>query len=159
MNKDSLLHYCELIDEVKETADAIKKTESDIKKIEKQLRDIEEGELVSDKVYGGEGGWQGFVIEGVPIPEYHRLKIILGNKKLCLQSERHTLVIRATMLDNERIAVQEFINRLKDPQLRRIITFRCIKRLRWVDVAKSMGEGYTEEAVKKVFSRFLQKEF
>lgn len=159
MNKESLLHYCELIDEVGETTTAIKKIEADIRKIEKQLRDIEEGETVADKVYGGEGGWQGFVIEGVPIPEYNRLKIILGNKRLCLQSERDTLVVRVTMLDNERIQVQEFINRLKDPQIRRIINFRCISRLQWSEVAKKMGAGYTEEAVKKSFSRFLQREF
>lgn len=158
MNKESLLHYCELIDEVEETKRCIERAKSDIDRIERQLRSIEDGETVSDKVYGGEGGWQGFVIEGVPIPEYSRLKIVLGNRKLCLQSEIDTLVIRVTMLDNERTQVQEFINRLKDPQIRLIITYRCVQRLRWHEVASKMGAGYTEEAVKKAFSRFLQKE-
>mgnify|MGYP002525525156 CR=1 FL=1 len=156
MTKESLLHYCELIDEVTDTARQIEKTKSDIRRIEKQISDIESGCMVKDKVYGGEGGWQGFVIEGVPIPEYGKLKIVLGNRKICLQNEIDTLCIRAVMLDNERTQVQEFISRLKDPQIRRIVTLRCINRLHWSEVAKKMGEGYTEEAVKKAFSRFLQ---
>lgn len=158
MNKESLLHYCELIDEVEDTCTSIQKIRTDIKKIEKQLAEIENGHTVKDKVYGGEGGWQGFVIEGVPIAEYSRLKIILGNRKICLEHELEVLEVRVTMLDNERIQVQEFISRLKDPQIRRIITFRCVQRLPWMEVARRMGAGYTDDAVRKVYARFLEKE-
>lgn len=158
MNKESLLHYCELIDEVEETRLDIQRIKSDIRKIEKQLLDIENGEVVKDKVYGGEGGWQGFVIEGVPIPEYSKLKIILGNRKICLEHEIDVLSVRVTMLDNEKIQVQEFINRLKDPQIRRIINFRCVRRMPWMEVARRMGAGYSEDAVRKAFARFLEKE-
>lgn len=158
MNKESLLHYGELIDEIEDTKAHIAKIKGDIKRIENQISDIESGGMVKDKVYGGEGGWQGFVIEGVPIPEYNKLKIVLGNRKICLSHEIDELCNRATMLDNERVQVQRCITGIKDPQLRRIVHFRFIKRLKWHEVAKSMGQGYTEEAVKQAFSRFLRRE-
>ena len=158
MNKESLLHYCELIDEVEDTKRQINKIKADIERISKQIADIEAGETLKDKVYGGEGGWQGFVIEGVPIPEYNKLKIVLGNRKICLTNEVDTLCIRVTMLDNEKIQVQEFISRQKDPVIRQIITYRCIHRMGWGDVAKKMGHYYTEDSVRKTFARFLEKE-
>lgn len=159
MIKESLIRYCELIDEIDETRMRIEYLKTEIERIERKLRDIEEGETVSDKVYGGEGGWQGFVIEGVPIPEYSRLKVMLANRRIAYDREIDELIIRSTTLDTERIEVQKFVSKLKDPQIRRIVNFRCIERMKWNDVAKKMGAGYTSEAVRQAFSRFLQKEF
>lgn len=158
MNKESLLHYCELIDEIADTKRRIERAKSDISRIEKQLAEIEIGETLKDKVYGGEGGWQGFVIEGIPIPEYSKLKIVLGNRRICLTNEIGTLCDRVSELDKERAQVQKLISSLKNPQIRRIVSFRCIDRLEWSDVAKKMGKGYTEEAVKQAFCRFLKRE-
>lgn len=158
MNKESLLHYCELIDEIADTKRRIERAKSDISRIEKQLAEIEIGETLKDKVYGGEGGWQGFVIEGIPIPEYSKLKIVLGNRRICLTNEIGTLCDRVSELDKERAQVQKLISSLKNPQIRRIVSFRCIDRLEWSAVAKKMGTGYTEEAVKQAFCRFLKRE-
>lgn len=158
MNKESLLHYCELIDEIADTKRRIERAKSDISRIEKQLAEIEIGETLKDKVYGGEGGWQGFVIEGIPIPEYSKLKIVLGNRRICLTNEIGTLCDRVSELYKERAQVQKLISSLKNPQIRRIVSFRCIDRLEWSDVAKKMGKGYTEEAVKQAFCRFLKRE-
>lgn len=159
MTKESLLQYCVLIDEIEDTKRRMVRYKNDIKRIERQLSDIESGEIVKDKVYGGEGGWQGFVIEGVPVPEYSKLKIILGNRRICLKNELDLFADQVVRLDKERYQVLEFIARLKEPEIRRIITLRCIERLKWHDVAKKMGAGYEKDAVRMAFARFLNKEF
>lgn len=64
--------------------DIVREIES-LKRREGQLEDsiaklVEEG-TVTDKVYGGNGGAQGFVIEGFPIKEYERRRKILRNSR------------------------------------------------------------------------------
>ena len=68
ISKQDLIQYSDLKKEVVEVRNKIKKLEQDILK-------IESGETVIDSVTGGNGGYQHFKIEGVPIPEYsHRMK-------------------------------------------------------------------------------------
>lgn len=158
MNKKLLVDYCSIIDSIEETKRTIERHRKEIQRIEKRLLDIENGARVKDKVYGGEGGWQSFVIEGVPIPDYERQKILLASKKKCLDREIGQLTDYITQLNKERYEVMEFITRLESPELRRIITLRCIERHKWHEVAKRMGAGYDKDAVRMAFSRFLQKE-
>lgn len=76
-----LSQYADLVKEQKDLAERIASTQRNIENIERRLQKIEAGEIVKDKVYGGRGGIQGFVIEGVPTAEYETLKTSLLRKK------------------------------------------------------------------------------
>lgn len=51
---------------------------------------------------------------------------------------------------------EEYIYSLEDSELRRILEYCCIDRKSWDEVAEAMGEGYTAEACKQKFSRFMR---
>ena len=159
IDKAVLINYCELIDEISDIETRINKLSDDIKRLQKRIEGIENGEFVVDKVKGGEGGWQGYIIEGVPVPEYEKCKTVLLTKKCHIENEYALLADRKLELFSERTGVQRFICGIRNPATRRIVTFRCMDHMKWSEVAKSMGNGYTEESVKQVFCRFLKKEF
>ena len=149
-----LSQYADLIKEQKDLAERIASTQRNIENIERRLQKIEAGEVVKDKVYGGEGGIQGFVIEGVPTAEYETLKTSLLRKKLLLekqidiQREQEEVVLLALT------EVEEFIGRIKDSHIRRIVRFHVVDGLTWKQVAHRMGGGNTESGVYKAYRRF-----
>jgi hypothetical protein len=150
-----LSQYADLVKEQKDLAERIASTQRNIENIERRLQKIEAGEVVKDKVYGGEGGIQGFVIEGVPTAEYETLKTSLLRKKLLLekqidiQREQEEVVLLALT------EVEEFITRIEDSHIRRIVRFRVVDGLTWKQVAHRMGGGNTEDGVRITFSRFV----
>ena len=156
ISRDTLLHYCDLIDYIADTNRQIEKTADDIERIDKKLKAIEKGEKVTDKVYGGEGGWQGFIIEGIPVPEYDKLKTALLTKRIRLNDEYKQLAQHQIELCEQRSAVQKFLRSITDPHIKRIITYRCIDQLSWSEVASKMGGGNTEDGVKQAFWRFCK---
>ena len=149
-----LSQFADLVKEQKDLAERIASTQRNIENIERRLQKIEAGEVVKDKVYGGEGGIQGFVIEGVPTAEYETLKTSLLRKKLLLekqidiQREQEEVVLLALT------EVEEFITRIEDSHIRRIVRFRVVDGLTWKQVAHRMGGGNTEDGVRKAFDRF-----
>lgn len=156
ISRDTLLHYCDLIDYIADTNRQIEKTADDIERIDKKLKSIENGEKVTDKVYGGEGGWQGFIIEGIPVPEYDKLKTALLTKRIRLNDEYKQLAQHQIELCEQRAAVQKFLRSITDPHIKRIITYRCIEQCSWSEVASKMGGGNTEDGVKQAFWRFCK---
>ena len=150
-----LSQYADLVKEQKDLAERIASAQRNIENIERRLQKIEAGETVKDKVYGGEGGIQGFVIEGVPTAEYETLKTSLLRKKLLLekqidiQREQEEVVLLALT------EVEEFITRIEDSHIRRIVRFRVVDGLTWKQVAHRMGGGNTESGVKMAYVRFV----
>ena len=149
-----LSQYADLVKEQKDLAERIASTQRNIENIERRLQKIEAGEIVKDKVYGGEGGIQGFVIEGVPTAEYETLKTSLLRKKLLLEKQ---IEIRREQEEVVLLAlteVEEFIGRIEESHIRRIVRFRVVDGLTWKQVAHRMGGGNTEDGVRKAFDRF-----
>lgn len=143
ISKEILTQYSDLQEEVKEVRNRIESTE-------KQIAKIEEDGNVIDTVSGGSGGIQHFKIEGFPYPEYSRKKSLLYVRKATLVN----LELELTETLNQ---VEEFIAGLEDSRIRRIITLRFIENLSWNKVADRIGGGNTEDSVKKMFYRFMEK--
>lgn len=143
ISKEILTQYSDLQEEVKEVRNRIESTEKQIAKIE------EEGNVI-DTVSGGSGGIQHFKIEGFPYPEYSRKKSLLYVRKVTLVN----LELELTETLNQ---VEEFIAGVEDSRIRRIITLRFIENLSWNKVADRIGGGNTEDSVKKMFYRFMEK--
>ncbi len=143
ISKEILIQYSDLQEEVKEVRERIDKTEKQIAKIE------EEGNVV-DSVSGGYGGIQHFKIEGFPNMEYGRKKTLLYARKATLASLEMELLETLNQ-------VEEFIASVEDSRMRRIINFRFIDKLSWVQVANRLDSNSTADGVRMEFNRFMEQ--
>ena len=143
VTKELLAQYNDLICEREEVKGKIRKIEQEIEKIEN------EGSVV-DKVRGGEGGIQSYKIEGFPHPQYQKKKALLAARKDTL-SELELKILKNL---NE---IEDFILGITDSHVRRIINLRIIEKNTWGKIAEKIGGGNTEDSVKKIFYRFMEK--
>lgn len=156
MTKDILNQYYDLCKEIKELRNKINRLEYKIPKLEEQIANIEAGEMVKDKVYGGEGGWQSFTIEGVPVKEYHDKQMELNIKRRLLDDRitmLSTLELESLRMVNE---IEAFINSIQDSHTRRIVRLRVVDCLSWNEVADEIGGGNTEDSVRMAFNRYVK---
>ena len=59
--------------------------------------------------------------------------------------------IQLTLLD-----IEAFITTIEDSLIRQIVEYRCCKLMQWKDIAIKIGEGYTEEAVRQSYHRYVK---
>ena len=85
MDKNVLIQYTDMIEEVKDIRKRILQTE-------KQISRIEEEGTVKDTVSGGMGGIQHFVVEGMPVPELSRKRLLLNKRKSMLIKKENELL-------------------------------------------------------------------
>ena len=143
VDKSILKQYSDLKQEICEV-------KGKIANLEKQIERIEAEGCVTDTVTGGEGGIQHFTISGFPNAQYSRKKTLLYTRKSTLE------LLEMDILEKI-VQVEEFINSIDDSYMRRIINYRFIDNLSWVQVSFKMGAGYTEDSVRMAFERFMQK--
>lgn len=139
MDKKVLKQYCDLRKEI-----------ADIKKRRDKL--IKQKVLVlKDSVKGSSSFFPytptTFKIEGVQSKDSR-------NQKLD-QYDRLLEDFENQLLDLK-IEIEKYIETLADSRIRRILRFRYIDDLGWVQVAYEMGENATEESVRKEHERFLK---
>lgn len=160
ITNDILLQYIDLTKEVEELKADIKKLENEIDNLKEQIDDFENSQIVKDKVYGGDGGIQGFVIRGIP----KRKKRSLENKKTKLLQDKFMVEERKEILENREsmvrgqiIEIERFISSISDSFVRRIVMLRVVDGLTWNEIADKIGGGNTENSVKKIYQRYLIK--
>ena len=140
--KSILSQYYDMSQEIEEKKTSIDRLEKQIKKIQ------EEGEVI-DSVNGGSGGKQHFKIKGFPNPECSKKKMILRNRINKLKE------MEVDLLEQTNI-VEEYINKIDDSRIRRMMTFRFIDNLSWIRVAHKMGGNHTEDSCRMSIERFLK---
>lgn len=144
ITKELLSQYTSLLKEREEV-------EASIDRLERRIAKLESEGTVIDSVKGGYGGIQRFVIEGFPNDDIEIRRSLLRIRKQHLE-----------ILDNRILAqineIEAFMNSIQNSQIRVIVRLRYIENLQWEDVASRFGVGYTEDAVKKMFYRYLDRE-
>ena len=141
--KEYLKQLADLKEEYKDKQQAILRLEQYIEKLEK------EGAVI-DSVSGGNGGEQHFKIEGFPYPIYTEKKSQLLLRKIKLQELEEKI--------RQQIAVaEEFINSEPNSRIRRLLTYRYIDELTWVQIAHRMGKNHTADSCQKTLERYLKK--
>ena len=145
VTKELLSQYTSLLKERDEV-------EASIGRLEKQISKIESDGTVIDSVKGGFGGIQRFVIEGFPNDSIEIKRGLLRIRKRQLE-----------ILDNRILAqineIESFMWKIpNNSPIRMIVRLRYIENMQWDDVADRFGPGYTEDSVKKMFYRYLDKE-
>lgn len=122
-----------------------------IERLERYIQKLEEdGYSEIDSVTGGNGGTQHFKIEGYPYPLYTKKRTLLMQRKLNLE-------LIQDKIDKQIAVAEQFINELEDSRMRRLLTYRYIDDLSWVQVAHRMGKHHTEESCRKTVERFFEK--
>lgn len=148
MDKNVLIQYADMIEEVKDIRKRILQTE-------KQISRIEEEGTVKDTVSGGMGGIQHFVVEGMPVPELSRKRLLLNKRKAMLLEKENELL----ELMNQ---AEEYINSIEKSELRMMFRLYYIDGMTWVQVAHRMNAmhpkrkiAYNEKNLQKRNERFF----
>lgn len=157
VTKDILNQYISEKKEIEELKHKINYLEIKIPKLEERIAEIEAGHTVKDKVRGGDGGLQSFVIEGVPYDEWNDKKAELEFKKRILEQRIDLLKTSEMQLILRTKEVEQFISGINDSLVRRIINLRVIDGLSWKEVADKIGGGNTDGSVKMIYQRFIDK--
>ena len=160
INNELLLQYVSLTKEIEEIKSRIKKLDREIVELQEKIRDIENDYIVKDKVYGGNGGKQGFVISGISkkrIKECENKKTKLFQEKLLVEEHRQILQDREIMVKGQINEIEKFLSSISDSFVRRIVMLRVVEQLTWNEVADKVGGGNTENSVKKIYQRCLKK--
>ena len=150
MDKNVLIQYCDMKEEIKDLRRRITETEKQIWKI------AEEG-TVKDTVSGGMGGIQHFVVEGMPVPELSRKRLLLNKRKAMLIEKENELL----ELTNQ---VEQYISSIEKSELRTIFRLYYIDGMTWTQVAHRMNAmhpkrkiAYNERICRREMKDFLQK--
>lgn len=156
MTKGELSQYFDLKQEEIELGMQIEATLNRIDSCEEEIRELE-NELVLDKVYGGFGGEQGYVIEGYDERDIKALRKRLVRDKEILAERLMLKRVRKDRASVMLLEIERFLNTVTDSYIRRIITFRYIDHMSWNRVADKVGGGNTEDSVRKALDRYLEK--
>lgn len=94
LSKDLLSQYRFILCEIED----LKRKKAEV---EKQIEKLLEDGVVKDKVYGGMGGIQGFVIEGFPLKEYNRRRMLLRKRNDALKRQENDLLELLSLIEHE----------------------------------------------------------
>lgn len=150
MDKNILIQYADMQQEVKDIRRRIDDTE---RKINKML----DGEIVSDTVQGTrvDGTIGSIRITGFPIRDYDKKQQSLIRLKRKLEITEEELMKNMT-------EAEEFIESIKNSELRIMLRLHYIDDLTWIQTAHTMNSMfkkrvYTEAACRKRNERFFKE--
>lgn len=144
INKDVLEQYCSTKKEIADLERMIEDSNKRIKRYEKQV--------VSDTVTGTRADMTIGVIkvEGIAqqwIDHEYEMNSKRIDKMQNFKKKLEELVG----------AVEEYIQSIRDSEIRRLARLRYIEDLEWQQVAVRMGKGYSKDSCRMKMERFLQK--
>lgn len=152
MNKEILIEYVDMKEEIK---DLRRRIDEDVKAINK-LEDT----VVSDSVTCGKKGKKPLrtvKIQGMPVTAINR-KILAHRRKVAMLAE-----LEADLLEKQ-TEVEEYIEGIKRSELRIMFRFYYIDDLTWYQVAMKMNQmfpnrriKYTDDNCKQKSKRFFDK--
>lgn len=150
--KDVLSQYCEMRGEIKYLRERIDKDE-------KKLRQLEEEGEVTDSVKGsrGDGTIGSIRITGFPIPEYDTVKAMMKKRLAKLRIMEGELL---EALD----AVDDFISKIPQSDLRMMFQMYYQDDMTWAQVALNMNYRYpkrrlkyTEDSCRMRHNRYIEE--
>lgn len=145
MIKDQLAQYCDLLEERKDIIKRIASLEDKINRIER------EGNVIDSVACGRQGKkpMRTVKITGFPYPEYSKTKTILSLRQSKLQDLEQHLLEEINNLD-------DYINSVDNSRIRRILRYRYIDEMTWIQVANHIGGKATQDSVRMEHDRFLE---
>lgn len=145
MEKSKLEQYTELISEVEDMKRRIKSTEMKLQQLCQ--------ETVADSVTLGKHGKRPLgrkVIRGTPSP-------IIARKRAALREYKAMLEEKEAEATEMIVDVQRYIGEIDDSRVRRILQYRYIDRMTWLQVAMRMGKHSTADSCRMAVERFFKE--
>lgn len=149
LDKEILVQYIDMKEEIKDLRKRIKKISDDIDKLS----------VVSDSVKGTrrDGTIGPIKVTGFPYPRYQRMKSILETRR----SRLAKLEVELMELTSQ---VEEYIDSIEKSEMRTIFRLYYIDGLTWSKVAFKMNQifpkrhrAYSEDSCRCKHDRFLEK--
>lgn len=150
LSKEILIQYTDLQQEIKYLSKRIDELKNEQVKCEaKKKRDVVKA---SSRKFP-------YVEHNVHIEGMTNDKEAIVNSKInsAIRKEEEKLRLRYENLLEVTNDVLDFIESIEDSRMRMIITYRIIENYSWSKVADAMGGGNTEDGVRMMFNRFLDK--
>lgn len=143
--KEALQQYADLIDEQKEV-------KCKIIDLENQLRQLQNFRCTDTVIYGRRGRKVIGIsrVKGYDWDNYYLKEALLQKRQKSLRELDDKILAAIT-------EVEEFINQLKDSRMRRILTYRYIDQLSYVQIAHKVGGKCSADSIRKEIDRFLKK--
>ena len=150
MDKEVLIQYCEMAEEIKDIRRRIIKLETEISKLQK--------EVVADTVKGTrkDGTYGPIKIEGIQSEKYY-------DKQAALEKLKKILEVKEIELLELQIKSEEYIESIPKSEMRTILRLSIIDGLTNAKVAQTMNRmfpkrpiKYTDENIKKKIQRFFE---
>ena len=149
MDKEVLMQYCELQEEIKDLR----------KRIRKLDKFLENPRIVADTVRGTrkDGTIGPIKIQGIPLPEY-------GKKELLRERYKELLERKETELLELTCQAEEYIESIEKADIRIMFRLYYLDGYPWVKVAETMNQmfpkkkvSYTEDSCRTRNNRFFEK--
>ena len=142
MDKDILIQYSDMVEEVKDLRRRIEKLQDNIDKLVP----------VKDSVKGTrkDGTIGSITVSGYPVPAYYRYKNQLEKREAALRKKEAELLELVN-------TVEEYITGINDSKMRRILRYRYIDNMSWTKIAFRMGKKYTADSCRMLHNRFFEE--
>lgn len=129
----------------------IKDIERRIKDHEKQIEILEQ-ETVCDVVKGSRAdlSYGSIKVEGIATPEIDWHWNLIHERTAQLQ-------IFKKRLEEMKVDIESFIESINDSETRRIARFRFLDDYSWIEVARLMGYGWTDDSCRQRCNRYLKQ--
>ena len=147
MDKGILRQYVSIRKEIEDEEERIRELEKEIECMKPVNREV------TDVVTKGKKGKKPL---GICTVRGNEDNTPINKKRNKLRERKANKELHVVKLDNMVIEAEEYIYNMEESEIRRILMFFCIEKKSWKEVAKAMGEGYTEEQCKQKFSRFMR---
>ena len=142
MDKDILIQYSDLVEEVKDLRRRIEKLQDNIDKLE-PVKDSVKGTRKDDTIGS-------ITVSGYPVPAYYRYKNQLEKREAALRKKEAELLELVN-------TVEEYITGINDSKMRRILRYRYIDNMSWTKIAFRMGKKYTADGCRMLHNRFFEE--
>lgn len=151
MDKEVLIQYCEMKEEIKDLRARITKLEKELAKLEKtQVADTVKGTR-KDGTYGP------IKVTGIPLPGCDKKRLALEKNKALLETKEIELLELTCQ-------AEEYIESIPKAEMRIMMRLFCIDGMSYPAIARSMNATFpkrrikfTDENVKKRIQRFFEK--
>ena len=149
MDKEILVQYCEMKEEIKDIR----------RRIAKLDKFLSEPHMVSDTVKGTrrDGTIGSIKVTGYPVPEFYRKKNLRERYRKLLEAKEAELLELTCQ-------AEEYIDSIEKSEFRIMMRLFCIDGLSYVQIARNMNSAfprrrikYTDENVRKRIQRFFDK--
>jgi predicted RNase H-like nuclease (RuvC/YqgF family) len=145
LTKEILVQYADIEQEVKELQLDIQKLEHELKRLDNEP----ESDCVKSSAKEFPYVCHTVMIRGINFTQKGKVYATLEKKLKMQQSKCDELLEVFT-------EAEEFIELVDNSRMRRILRYRYIDKLSWVQVAVRMGGNTTDESVRKEHDRFFQ---